>query len=368
MAPRRPHTVEAPRARTRKPFVDGMDRAAHAYADAARMQLAEVQRGRILAAAFDVCDEIGVASVTIADVVERSGVSRRTFYELFDDREQCLLAAFEQALAYLSERVTNAFNSADGWREQVRAGLTDLLVFLDEQPEVGRLLFVGSLSAGPRVGARRAAIVEQITGIVDRGRALAKSPEGLSALTAEGIVGAVLSVIQDRLSGLDRSAKGSPLRELVNPLMGMVVLPYLGARAAQRELSSALDRLPVTARGETAWAAPLSEPGMRLTYRTVRVLVAIAEHPGASNRTIGEGAGVSDQGQISKLLRRLQRFGLVSNSDVRVGAGLPNEWSLTEKGVRFAEGIHAHTDIAKGGVAKSARAVRTAKGRLGAAR
>ena len=52
---------------------------------------------------------------------------------------------------------------------------------------------------------------------------------------------------------------------------------------------------------------------MRLTYRTVRVLLAIAQHPGASNRQIGEDAGVHDQGQISKLLTRLHKLGLVDN-------------------------------------------------------
>ena len=58
---------------------------------------------------------------------------------------------------------------------------------------------------------------------------------------------------------------------------------------------------------------------MRLTYRTVRVLMVIAEQPGASNREIAEGSGIADQGQISKLLDRLARLDLVENR--RRGAG-----------------------------------------------
>ena len=54
---------------------------------------------------FDVAAQQGAGSVTVAHVVERSGVSRRTFYEHFSDREDCLLAAFERALTLASDRV-----------------------------------------------------------------------------------------------------------------------------------------------------------------------------------------------------------------------------------------------------------------------
>ena len=53
---------------------------------------------------------------------------------------------------------------------------------------------------------------------------------------------------------------------------------------------------------------------MRLTYRTVRVLSVIGEAPGASNREVAEGSGIADQGQISKLLARLERLQLIENT------------------------------------------------------
>ncbi len=56
---------------------------------------------------------------------------------------------------------------------------------------------------------------------------------------------------------------------------------------------------------------PLRELGIRLTYRTVMVLMAVAAHPGSSNRMVADEAGISDQGQISKLLRRLEGLGLI---------------------------------------------------------
>jgi DNA-binding MarR family transcriptional regulator len=73
---------------------------------------------------------------------------------------------------------------------------------------------------------------------------------------------------------------------------------------------------------------------MRLTYRTVRALMAIAEHPGSSNRVIANAAEVIDQGQMSKLLARLQQLGLIENTGGGSARGEPNAWTLTDKGWR----------------------------------
>jgi DNA-binding MarR family transcriptional regulator len=66
----------------------------------------------------------------------------------------------------------------------------------------------------------------------------------------------------------------------------------------------------------------------------VRVLTVIRQRPGASNREVADGAGIADQGQISKLLTRLEGLGLVENTDGALGKGAPNEWRLTERGER----------------------------------
>ena len=76
---------------------------------------------------------------------------------------------------------------------------------------------------------------------------------------------------------------------------------------------------------------------MRLTYRTARVLQAAVEHPGASNRLIGEQADIHDQGQISKLLSRLERIGLLANTSEGHTKGEPNAWRLTPLGQRVAQ-------------------------------
>ena len=71
---------------------------------------------------------------------------------------------------------------------------------------------------------------------------------------------------------------------------------------------------------------------MRLTYRTARVLEGIAEHPGLSNRQAGERAGIADAGQVSRLLARLERLGLLANRGPGRVKGEPNAWVVDCEG------------------------------------
>ncbi len=82
---------------------------------------------------------------------------------------------------------------------------------------------------------------------------------------------------------------------------------------------------------------------MRLTYRTVRVLLAISANPDASNRQVATAAGISDQGQISKLLTRLQSLGLIQNGGGDHAKGEPNAWTLTAKGQEVRMVIHTQS-------------------------
>jgi len=324
-------------------------RSTQRYNGAVREQIADLQRARIIGASFEVTAQRGADHLTVAHLVGRSGVSRRTFYEHFSDREDCLLAAFGQALTLASERVIPAYEAEKGWRERVRAGLLALLCFCDEQPSVARMLICESQASGAKVAERRAQVLDALTRIVDQGRTLTGTgksgkAENLSPLAAEGTVGGVLAVIQGRLAPSD-GADAPSLLALTNELASMIVLPYLGSAAARRELRRPLPA-PVEpgARDGALLSDPLKDMGMRLTYRTVRVLLAVAENPDGSNRTIGESAGITDQGQISKLLARLARLGLIENTHAHPGKGAPNSWALTEKGRRMTDGIKAHTD------------------------
>ena len=306
-----------------------------------RTQLTDLQRARILSAMFDVVTQRGASNVTVAHVVQRSGVSRRTFYEAFSDREDCFLGAFEEAVSYASERVLPAYRSRERWRDRIRAGLVAFLDFLDEEPLIGRLLVCESLAGGPRTLERRSELIVRVTAAIDEGRIQTKRGVALPPLTGEGVLGGVLSVIHSRLGEADCA----PLIELANPLMSMIVLPYLGSAAARREFERATVVSSTGVRQESALLSdPFKHAGMRLTYRTVRVLMAVAEHPGASNRVVADTAGIKDQGQISKLLRRLQRIGMITNTGLGPGQGAPNVWTPTASGHQIVSTVRTHTE------------------------
>ncbi|HST55930.1 MAG TPA: TetR/AcrR family transcriptional regulator [Solirubrobacteraceae bacterium] len=292
----------------------------------------EIQRRRLLAAAAEVVSEQGLALVAVADIVTRAGVSRRTFYEFFEDRTECFLAAFEDALELVSGRVLEAYGGAAGWEARVRAGLAAILGFLDEERELGVLCVVHAAGGDPRVLARRALVLNGLQGAVDEGR-LSGRDRGLSPLTAEGVVGAVLSVIHARLLAEDPVQ----LSPLLGSLMGMIVLPYRGAAAAARELERPAPKMRTQRRARPA--DPLEGLGMRLTYRTLRALYVIVEHPGVSNREVGDGAGIADQGQTSKLLARLEGLGLIHNTGEGHTKGATNAWQLTVKGQEVEQAI-----------------------------
>jgi AcrR family transcriptional regulator/DNA-binding MarR family transcriptional regulator len=375
--------------------------------------VSELQRGRLLSATFALVGERGYEGVTARSVSERAGVSNRTFYQCFSDREDCFLAAFDHALEGLEREVRVGWKSELGWTARVRAALSALLQTLDREPAVRRLVFVEALAAGPRVLARRATVLESLAGAIDEGRLNAKAPAALlgdpgrAALVAEGVVGGAFGVIHARV--LD--SRQEPLIELQGALMATIVLPYRGNAAAARELTASAGRQgasgavaarevsastgkrgasgvgsgrshgrpaeagligrenvrPRLAEGQTAPSIAALQPlgsasplDHRLTVRSRMALEAVAERPGLNNREVSEVIGLADQGQVSRIMRRLQEQGLVENTQAQAKR-LARAWRLTADG-EAANDAHrplqrARGTTGKGGklIAKSAR-------------
>jgi AcrR family transcriptional regulator len=325
----------------------------------AREEIAGIQRSRILAAAVQEFDERGYAGTTVAHVTERARVARRTFYLQFSGREGCLAAVFDEAVASLERELAAAGLADLPWCERVRTGLWTVLSFLDREPALARVCVVQALGGGGTVLLRRERVLARLAVAIDGGRSERAREMGCTALTAEGVVGGAFSILYARLSR--RGESDRPLTGLVGELMGMIVLPYLGVAAARRELArtvAAPSSLPpvvgVGAHGEprdlqgVVVGDPLGEVPMRLTYRTVRVLQGVGEHPGASNRELADLAGIGDAGQISKLVARLRRLELLSNRSTGRVKGEPNAWTLTPKGELVLQSISTYTAIDDG--------------------
>jgi len=285
----------------------------------------EVQRTRILEAMAEAMAERGAAgsAVTMADVIARAGVSSTAFHEAFADRDACLLAAFDLGVRRARKLVVAAYDGEPRWLDAIKAGLAAFLYFLEDEPAMGRLLVVYATSGGEQVLLRRAKILGALAAAIDRGRLeRAAGKRQPPAVIAEGVVGAVLA------------QESGPVMELFGSLVSIIVLPYLGSGVARRELTRPAPRIRVGPGGAAERAGgPIEHGGhVRLTYRTARVLRAIADYPGASNREVADRAGIVDQGQISKLLNRLEGRGLIVKTGEGRTRGAPNSWCLTEFG------------------------------------
>jgi AcrR family transcriptional regulator len=314
------------------------------------LQIAELQRSRLLSATVVMVDELGWSGATVAHITSRARVSRRTFYDLFENREACLRAVLEDIAERISGELADAELDGRAWVDRVRGGLFAILSFFDREPVLARLCVVQALRGGSRVLLWREENLARLAAIIDQGRGEGSKRAGeCTALTAEGLVGAAFAIVHTRL--LANNGSGEPLVSLLGELMGMIVLPYQGLAAASRERDRALPS-PAKANGRSGGSGDarsaldsLRDIPMRLTYRTARVLDGVARYPGASNRVIGESADIYDQGQISKLLSRLERLGLLLNTGDGQAKGEANAWLLTDLGHSVAQGLNLDNDM-----------------------
>lgn len=309
-----------------------------------RRQVSRLHRLRLLAGAVMVADELGYAQTTVSRIAQRAGVSRGTFYALFSDRDECLAAVYADLTEALSEELARVESAGLTWRERVRAGLIAILDLLDREPALARVCIVQCARGGPRLIEAREQAVARLAAALDTGREDPECELKPSDATAEILVHAVFGVVHSRLSMESR-----PLRELFGELMGLIVLPYLGADAAQEESRRPAPELPEPPlqasepQGPLA-ATQLQPPKIRLTYRTTRVLECVAENPGATNIAVARAAGITDQGQISKLLARLEQHGLlVNDGDEQKWA--VNTWSLTARGEALIQGVRRRRSL-----------------------
>lgn len=296
----------------------------------------QLRRERILDAAADVVAERGVARASVVNVVDRAGVSRRAFYDSFQDGLQgCLLAVIDRALADVSELVERAFAGAShNWIAGMRGALANVLAYFDERPGVARVCLVETLTAGAAVTEHRdRALGEFMRDVVERIEPQIEHP---SPLAAEATFASVIGVVQARLM---TGKQCRPLIELTAPLIGVMVAPFVGQAEADREIARAEQLVAelIRARGaeqpDRNAASAAHPPSALLAPRSHRArasLIYVAAHPGASNRQVGAAIGVSHRSQIAKTLERLVDLGLLVK---RPGApGHANAWHATEAG------------------------------------
>ena len=161
-----------------------------------------------------------------------AGVSRRTFYDNFEDKEAAFLAAYDEIVARLAERMNDAFSAAGAFASRVRDCLAAFLYFLAAEPQSAVLCIVEVFAAGPNAVERRTALMREFAELIraasdDLGASAIRPPE----LTAETIVGGVYEVVYSRVL----HGESGCLAELQQDLAYSMMLPYLGHVRAARE-------------------------------------------------------------------------------------------------------------------------------------
>jgi AcrR family transcriptional regulator len=187
----------------------------------------------------------GYAATTVADVVGGAGVSRKTFYEHFRDKEDCFLAAFDTGVQILVHTVERATLEAEGeWREHIRAGVNAYLSALAARPDFARTFLIEVLAAGPRALERRgdvhARFAELLKTLHESYRA--DHPDEIPSLPEEvftATVGAVDELVSDRV----RKGRTTELLEL-EPVISYLQIAFLaGHEQAAVEMGEAGERL-----------------------------------------------------------------------------------------------------------------------------
>ena len=193
-----------------------------------RSFVAQNQRERILAGVADVASSTSYAELTVEGIIVTAGVSRRTFYEHFKNKDDAFLAAYDEASTRLLAAVRAAYESRQGFAERMSAGIEAFLLLLAADPAFARMCIVEVMAAGPEAVARRNAAMSAFAVMIDENarERLAQSPP--SDLIAETVVGGIYDVVYTRIQRGDIQE----LPDLAPDLIHTALVHYLGPDAA----------------------------------------------------------------------------------------------------------------------------------------
>jgi AcrR family transcriptional regulator len=177
--------------------------------------------------------EKGYPATTVADVVERAGVSRRTFYEQFADKEACFLAAYDVGLAAVLDRIQEAVEGVSaGWRQRARAGVEAFLALLASEPAFARALQLEILTAGSAALERRAGMLTMFSGVWRNLHDRARAEEPALAALPDEVFTILTAGLEELVRDCIRTRGTAALPELADPILRTVVAIFGGTPSA----------------------------------------------------------------------------------------------------------------------------------------
>lgn len=193
-----------------------------------REQIADSQRERLLAAIAQQVAADGYRATTITGIVKAASVSTRDFYELFDGKEACFLAAFDAVRDHLEDLIGAAVAAEDDWPHQTIAALRAGLGFFAAEPDLARLCLLESVSATPRIAIRFREAVLACEPPLALGRAELDDPASMLPETEDAILGGIVSLATRSIIAGDTGK----LPQLLPDFVDFALSPYLGAERA----------------------------------------------------------------------------------------------------------------------------------------
>lgn len=194
-----------------------------------REQVAESQRERLIAGLAHAVAERGYRATTITEIVKAASVSSRAFYENFDSKEDCFLAAFDAVIAHLQELIAAAVEPVPDWPQRVIAALRTALAFFAAEPDLARLCLIEPITASPSIATRfRAAVVSCIP-YLQPGRAERADAAVLPESTEDSLLGGLVVLTARSILGGDQGS----LEDLLPDLVDFALAPYLGPERAK---------------------------------------------------------------------------------------------------------------------------------------
>jgi AcrR family transcriptional regulator len=188
------------------------------------------QRERLLAAVVRVTVANGYESTTVGDILGEAGVGRESFYELFDDKLDCMLAAHKILADDLEERVSAVYLDEGPWPERVRRSLATTLDWFAADPEAARFFLVELSTVGPAFRATFKAEYSRFTALLDEGLAQ-DGPDPELGGAAQMAVGAIMARIYEEVV----LGRADALPRLLPDLTYGFLVPFVGEEAGRAE-------------------------------------------------------------------------------------------------------------------------------------
>lgn len=177
------------------------------------------QRLRLALAMIECVGEAGYGPTRVADVIARAGVSRKTFYEHFDNKEDCLLATYDFIAAEGMRRIESAHDEASGWPGRIEAAIRALFDSAIANPGALRLSLVEITAVGPAGIERRRRTIKRYQSFIRDALALAPDNGAVAVVSLQAIVGGLNRALYRRVL----RGEGEELQALVPDLAAWAI-------------------------------------------------------------------------------------------------------------------------------------------------